>query len=127
MGSDLDECWCRRSSRGCFGHQSRFDVPPPAVCLHGHFFPNALLALFLAGPTPACRGEHKLSRSVLLVNSIDFIDPIVMGYHWGMSFAPHPFTLRQLQYVTAVAQELSFRRAAARCGVSQPSLSTQLT
>lgn len=44
-----------------------------------------------------------------------------------MAFAPHPFTLRQLQYVTAVAQELSFRRAAARCGVSQPSLSTQLT
>jgi LysR family hydrogen peroxide-inducible transcriptional activator len=44
-----------------------------------------------------------------------------------MSFAPHPFTLRQLQYVTAVAEELSFRRAAARCHVSQPSLSTQLT
>jgi LysR family hydrogen peroxide-inducible transcriptional activator len=44
-----------------------------------------------------------------------------------MAFAPHPFTLRQLQYVAAVAQELSFRRAAARCGVSQPSLSTQLT
>jgi LysR family hydrogen peroxide-inducible transcriptional activator len=43
-----------------------------------------------------------------------------------MPFAPHPFTLRQLQYVTAVAQELSFRRAAARCHVSQPSLSTQL-
>lgn len=44
-----------------------------------------------------------------------------------MPFAPHPFTLRQLQYVIAVAQELSFRRAAARCHVSQPSLSTQLT
>jgi LysR family hydrogen peroxide-inducible transcriptional activator len=44
-----------------------------------------------------------------------------------MEFAPHPFSLRQLQYVTAVAQELSFRRAAARCHVSQPSLSTQLT
>jgi LysR family hydrogen peroxide-inducible transcriptional activator len=44
-----------------------------------------------------------------------------------MPFAPHPFTLRQLQYITAVAQELSFRRAAARCHVSQPSLSTQLT
>lgn len=39
---------------------------------------------------------------------------------------PHPFTLRQLQYIVAVAQELSFHRAAARCGVSQPSLSTQL-
>lgn len=43
-----------------------------------------------------------------------------------MASSPHPFTLRQLQYVVAVAEELSFRRAAARCGVSQPSLSTQL-
>lgn len=43
-----------------------------------------------------------------------------------MSGAPHPFTLRQLQYVVAVADELSFHRAAARCHVSQPTLSTQL-
>ena len=40
--------------------------------------------------------------------------------------APHPFTLRQLQYIVAIAEELSFRRAAERCGVSQPSLSAQL-
>jgi LysR family transcriptional regulator, hydrogen peroxide-inducible genes activator len=40
--------------------------------------------------------------------------------------APHPFTLRQLQYVVAVAESLSFRRAAEACHVSQPSLSAQL-
>jgi LysR family hydrogen peroxide-inducible transcriptional activator len=40
--------------------------------------------------------------------------------------APHPFSLRQLQYVVAVADALSFRRAAERCHVSQPSLSAQL-
>lgn len=43
-----------------------------------------------------------------------------------MSHAPHPMTLRQLQYVVAVAETLSFRRAAERCHVSQPSLSAQL-
>ena len=36
------------------------------------------------------------------------------------------FTLRQLQYVVAVAEMLSFRRAAERCNVSQPSLSAQV-
>ena len=41
-------------------------------------------------------------------------------------FPPHPYTLRQLQYVVAVSQELSFRRAAEQCNVSQPSLSAQL-
>jgi LysR family hydrogen peroxide-inducible transcriptional activator len=43
-----------------------------------------------------------------------------------MSNPPHSFTLRQLQYVVAVADELSFHRAAARCHVSQPTLSAQL-
>jgi len=43
-----------------------------------------------------------------------------------MKLAPHPFTLRQLQYVVAVADTLSFREAAALCHVSQPALSTQL-
>jgi LysR family transcriptional regulator, hydrogen peroxide-inducible genes activator len=40
--------------------------------------------------------------------------------------APHPFTLRQLQYAAAVADTLSFRKAAQACSVSQPALSTQL-
>lgn len=43
-----------------------------------------------------------------------------------MSRSPHPFSLRQLQYALALADELSFRRAAERCRVSQPALSSQL-
>ncbi|RME67973.1 MAG: LysR family transcriptional regulator [Verrucomicrobia bacterium] len=43
-----------------------------------------------------------------------------------MNDAPFPFTLRQLQYVVAVAEDLSFRRAAERCRVSQPALSAQI-
>jgi LysR family hydrogen peroxide-inducible transcriptional activator len=44
-----------------------------------------------------------------------------------MNVTPHPFTLRQLQYAVAVAETLSFRKAAERCCVSQPSLSAQLS
>ena len=43
-----------------------------------------------------------------------------------MSYRPPSFTLRQLQYAVAVADLLSFRKAAERCHVSQPSLSAQL-
>jgi LysR family transcriptional regulator, hydrogen peroxide-inducible genes activator len=43
-----------------------------------------------------------------------------------MSYAAHSFSLRQLQYAVAVADLLSFRRAAEACHVSQPSLSAQL-
>lgn len=43
-----------------------------------------------------------------------------------MSSAPHPVTLRQLQYVVAVADRGSFRRAAEDCHVAQPSLSAQI-
>jgi len=43
-----------------------------------------------------------------------------------MTVAPHPASLRQLQYAVAVADTRSFSRAAERCGVSQPSLSAQL-
>lgn len=41
-------------------------------------------------------------------------------------FAPHPVTLRQLQYLVAVAEHRSFRKAAVACAVSQPSLSAQV-
>ncbi|HEY7371637.1 MAG TPA: LysR family transcriptional regulator, partial [Polyangia bacterium] len=44
-----------------------------------------------------------------------------------MTVAPHPASLRQLQYAVALADTRSFRRAAERCGVSQPSLSAQLS
>jgi LysR family hydrogen peroxide-inducible transcriptional activator len=40
--------------------------------------------------------------------------------------AAPPFSTRQLQYAVAVADARSFRKAAALCGVSQPSLSAQL-
>ena len=43
-----------------------------------------------------------------------------------MELAPHAFSLRQLQYLVAVAETLSFRGAARRCHVSQPALSAQL-
>src|SRR5215470_5832998 len=43
-----------------------------------------------------------------------------------MRWAPHPLTLRQLQYVVAVAETRSFRQAAELCAVSQPSLSAQV-
>lgn len=43
-----------------------------------------------------------------------------------MQLSPHPFSLRQLQYLVAVAETRSFRRAAERCSVSQPSLSAQI-
>jgi LysR family hydrogen peroxide-inducible transcriptional activator len=41
-------------------------------------------------------------------------------------FRDHPFTLRQLQYVVAVAHTGGFGTAAQACGVSQPSLSAQV-
>lgn len=43
-----------------------------------------------------------------------------------MKYAHHPFTLRQLQYAVAIADQMSFRKAAEVCLVSQPSLSAQL-
>jgi LysR family hydrogen peroxide-inducible transcriptional activator len=43
-----------------------------------------------------------------------------------MNLAPPSLSLRQLQYAVAVADTLSFRAAAARCHVAQPSLSAQL-
>ncbi len=43
-----------------------------------------------------------------------------------MSLEPHAFSLRQLQYAVAVAEALSFRKAAEHCHVSQPALSAQI-
>jgi LysR family transcriptional regulator, hydrogen peroxide-inducible genes activator len=43
-----------------------------------------------------------------------------------MNLSPHAFSLRQLQYIVAVADLLSFNRAADECHVSQPSLSLQI-
>ncbi|HEY3353609.1 MAG TPA: LysR substrate-binding domain-containing protein [Polyangia bacterium] len=43
-----------------------------------------------------------------------------------MPLTSSPLSLRQLQYAVAVAETLSFRRAAALCRVAQPSLSAQL-
>lgn len=43
-----------------------------------------------------------------------------------MSVAPHDLSIRQLQYVVAVADELGFHRAAERVHVSQPTLSAQI-
>ena len=43
-----------------------------------------------------------------------------------MATAPHPFTLRQLQYFVQIAETRSFRRAADACHVSQPALSAQI-
>src|SRR5690606_19108548 len=42
------------------------------------------------------------------------------------SVMPLPFTLRQLQYLVAVADHGGFRRAAGICRVAQPSLSAQV-
>jgi LysR family hydrogen peroxide-inducible transcriptional activator len=43
-----------------------------------------------------------------------------------MRLTPHPLSLRQLQYAVAVDDARSFRRAAERCRVAQPSLSAQI-
>lgn len=40
--------------------------------------------------------------------------------------AAHDLSIRQLQYVVAVADTLGFHKAAERCGVSQPTLSSQV-
>src|SRR5580692_4200239 len=113
------------SSRSWFGHQSRFDVPPPAACGNGH------RAFFVSSLMGTSGVENSLTELTVppwarCLQSIDWMVSIGWYYRSAMSSSPHPFTLRQLQYVVAVAEELSFRRAAGRCHVSQPSLSAQL-
>lgn len=41
-------------------------------------------------------------------------------------WAPHPVTLRQLQYALAIAEHGTFRKAAEACAIAQPSLSAQV-
>jgi LysR family hydrogen peroxide-inducible transcriptional activator len=41
-------------------------------------------------------------------------------------WAPHPVTLRQLQYALAIAEHGNFRKAAEACAIAQPSLSSQV-
>ena len=43
-----------------------------------------------------------------------------------MRFSPHPLSLRQLQYLVAIADTGSFHGAAELCHVAQPSLSSQV-
>jgi len=43
-----------------------------------------------------------------------------------MSVTAQDLSIRQLQYVVAIADTLGFHRAAERCGVSQPTLSSQV-
>ena len=43
-----------------------------------------------------------------------------------MPISVHDLSLRQLEYVVAVAETLGFRKAAERCHVSQPTLSAQI-
>lgn len=50
----------------------------------------------------------------------------VSGYLARMDFRTLPFSLRQLQYLVAVADAGGFRRAAELCHVSQPALSSQV-
>src|SRR5262249_62120122 len=54
MGSDL----ARILSFSSLGHQSRFDVPPPAVCVNGHFASVDICSLLWSvgrRPSPTCR------------------------------------------------------------------------
>jgi LysR family hydrogen peroxide-inducible transcriptional activator len=73
--------------------------------------PSVFAASVSASPRPHRTGENDSYRLSIMITS---------------SRGPHPFTLRQLQYAVAVADDLSFSRAAERCHVSQPSLSAQL-
>jgi len=50
----------------------------------------------------------------------------IRGTASGPRSVAHDLSLRQLQYIVAVADTLGFRRAAERCGVSQPTLSAQV-
>ena len=48
-GIGAGECWCSRSSRNWFGHQSRLVLPTPAVWLKGHLLSSLISGLSLEG------------------------------------------------------------------------------
>lgn len=55
-----------------------------------------------------------------------FVSTILIVYIYQLKMVPNTMNLRELQYLIAVDEERHFHKAAARCFVSQPTLSGQL-
>ncbi|MES1165318.1 MAG: LysR family transcriptional regulator, partial [Verrucomicrobiota bacterium] len=70
-----------------------------------------------------CPPPAMMAGCPLVIKDIVFMKSIAYGYEVAR---PHSYTLRQLQYAVAIAEQLSFGRAAGLCGVSQPAMSAQV-